>query len=38
MKKKLKIPYTQLIRESELNELENEKERLSGELTDCKAK
>ena len=38
LKKKLKIPSTQLIQESELVKLEKEKESLSGKLTDCKYK
>ena len=38
LKRKIKIPSTQLIQASELAELEKEKEGLSGELTDCKAK
>ena len=38
LKKKLKIPSTQLIQTSELTEFEKEKEALSTELTDCKAK
>ena len=38
MKKKLKIPATQLIQGPELGEIENEKERMNNELTDCKAK
>ena len=38
LKKKLKIPSTQLIQAYELTELEKEKEVLNGELTDCKAK
>ena len=37
LKKKLKIPSTQLIQTSELTEFEKEKEALSTELTDCKA-
>ena len=38
MKKKLKIPSTQLIQTSELTELEKEKELLTTELIDCKAR
>ena len=38
LKKKLKIPSTQLIQTSELTEFEKEKEALSIELTNCKAK
>ena len=38
LKKKLKISATQLIQASELVELVKEKEGLSNELTDCKAK
>ena len=38
LKKKLKIPSTQLIQAYELAKLEKEKEILSGELIDCKAK
>ena len=38
LKKKLKIPSTQLIHTSELTEFEKEKEALSTELSDCKAK
>ena len=36
LKKKLKIPATQLIQASELAKLEKVKEYLSSELTDCK--
>ena len=36
LKKKLKIPTTQLIQAYELTELEKEKESLSQELNDCK--
>ena len=35
LKKKLKIPSTQLIQASKLTYLEKEKETLIGELTDC---
>ena len=38
MKKKLKIPSTQLIQNSELTEFDREKEALSTELIDCKVK
>ena len=38
MKKKLKIPSTQLIQTSKLTEFEKEKEALNTELTNCKAK
>ena len=38
LKKKLKIPSTQLIQTTELAEFEKEKETLSTELVDCKAK
>ena len=38
LKKKLKIPSTQLIQTSELTEFEKEKEALNTELTNCKAK
>ena len=38
LKKKLKIPATQLIHGSELAEIEEEKEKLNNELIDCKAK
>ena len=38
LKKKLKIPSTQIIQTSELTEFEKEKEALSTELIDCKAK
>ena len=38
LKKKLKIPATQLIQEPELVEIEEEKEKLNNELLDCKAK
>ena len=38
LKNKLKIPSTQLIQTSELKEFEKEKEALSTELIDCKAK
>jgi len=38
LKKKLKIPSTQLIQTSELIEFEKDKEALSTELIDCKAK
>ena len=38
LKKKMKIPSTQLIQDFELTELEKEKQDLNGELTDCKAK
>ena len=38
LKKKLNILYTHLIHAFELAELEKEKESLSSELTDCKAK
>ena len=38
LKKKLKIPSTQLIETSELTGFEKEKEALNIELTDCKAK
>ena len=38
LKKKLKIPSTQLIQTNELAEFEKEKETLNTELTDCKAK
>ena len=37
LKKKLKIPTTQLIQASELSELEKEKETLTDELSNCKA-
>ena len=37
LKKKLKIPSTQLIHTSELTEFEKEKEALNIELTDCKS-
>ena len=37
MKKKLKIPATQLIQDSELTELEKGKETLNDELSNCKA-
>ena len=38
LKKKLKIPSTQLIHTSELTEFEKEKEALNTELTCCKSK
>ena len=38
LKKKLKIPATQLIQGPELDEIEKEKETLKNELTDCKEK
>ena len=38
LKKKLKIPYTQLTQIDELVDFEKEKETLNIELTDCKAK
>ena len=38
LKKKLKIPSTQLIQTSELTEFEKDKEALSNELIDCKSK
>ena len=38
LKKKLKAPTTQLIRASELSEVEKERETLNNELNDCKAK
>ena len=38
LKKKLKIPSTQLIQTSELTEFQKEKEALNIELTNCKAK
>ena len=38
LKKKLKIPSTQLIQATWLTELEKEKETLNSELNDCKAK
>ena len=38
LKKKLKIPSTQLIHTSELIEFEKEKETLNNELIDCKSK
>ena len=38
LKRKLKIPSTQLIRTVELVEFEKGKETLNTELTDCKAK
>ena len=38
LKKKLKIPSTQLIQGPELSEIEKEKESLNNELTDCKDK
>jgi len=38
LKKKLKIPSTQLIQTSELTEFEKENEALSTELIDCKYK
>ena len=38
LKKKLKIPSTQLIQTSELMEFEKEKEAFNIELTDCKSK
>ena len=38
LKKKLKIPNTQLIQASELTELEKERETLNNELNDCKYK
>ena len=38
LKKKLKIPSTQLIHTSELTEFEKENEALSTELTNCKEK
>ena len=38
LKKKLKIPSTQLISTSELTKFEKEKEVLNIELTDCKSK
>ena len=38
LKKKLKIPSTQLIQTLELTEFEKEKEALNIELTDCKSK
>ena len=38
LKKKLKIPSTQLIQTIDLTEFEKEKEALNTELTDCKAK
>ena len=38
LKKKLKIPSTQLIQTSELTDFEKEKEALSTKSIDCKAK
>ena len=38
LKKKLKIPSSQLIHSSELREFEKEKEVLNTDLTDCKAR
>ena len=38
LKKKLKIPSTQLAQADELADFEREKEVLNSELTDCKAK
>ena len=38
LKKKLKIPATQLIQDTKLIELEKEKETLNDELNDCKEK
>ena len=38
LKKKLKIPATQLAQIEELDDFEREKEALNAELTDCKAK
>ena len=38
LKRKLKIPSTQLIQTSELTEFEKEKEALTNELIDCKAR
>ena len=38
LKKKLKIPATQLAQAEELADFEREKEALNSELTDCKAK
>ena len=38
LKKKLKIPSTQLIQTSELKEFEKEKEALNIELINCKSK
>ena len=38
LKKKLKIPATQLAQAKELADFEREKEALNAELTDCKAK
>ena len=38
LKKKLKIPSTQLIQTYELTKFEKEKEALNTELTNCKAK
>ena len=38
LKKKLKIRATQLIQGPKLVEIEEEKEKLNNELTDCKAK
>ena len=38
LKKKLKIPSTQLFQTSELTQLEKEREALNTKLTDCKAK
>ena len=38
LKKKVKIPSTQLIQASELTDLEKEKQTLNGELNDCNEK
>ena len=38
LKKKLEIPTTRLIQTAELTEIEKEKETLSTNLIDCKAK
>ena len=37
LKKKLKILATQLIQDSNLSELERDKERLNGKLTECQS-
>ena len=37
LKKKLKILATQLIQDSKLSELERDKERLNGKLTECQS-
>ena len=38
LKKKLKIPATQLTQTEELDDFKKEKETLNAELTDCKSK